>query len=105
MHLDGGQAVGNIARGVAECGHRFGLFATEHAGLDLLLEFGAVALNGIAGDRVALLLQPFGEILIAAEGAFDDEIVEFLAHRRRQQCDFRSYAHNHLPVRVFAGIG
>src|SRR5437588_11235980 len=103
MHVEGGQAAGHLAGGMAECGDCFGLFGAEGAGLDRLLQSGALALNGIAGNRVALLLQPFGEILAAAEGAVDDEIVEFLAHRRRQQCDFRrtpiiTYLSGYLPA-------
>jgi hypothetical protein len=67
--------------------------------LDLAPEPGAVALDAILGDLVALGLEPLSEFLIAAEGAFSHAVLQFSPHLCRQHCYFRLGWHQRASKR------
>src|SRR5260370_19424618 len=71
-------------------GNGLGLVGKALHRLDSLLQPRTVALNAIVGDMTALRLEPFGEILIAAERPFHDAPLHFSPHLSRQ--------HRHLSA-------
>jgi hypothetical protein len=81
---DGGWGIDAIAGVVYGGGEHLGLVAREVERVELLAQAGAVALQTIVADVIALCLQALGESPITAERAFDDKAVNFGAHRSGQ---------------------
>src|SRR6516165_6959846 len=64
---------------------------------DLLLQPRTVTLKTIVGDAIALPLEPFGEIPIAAEGSLDDAPLQFRPQRSRQHRYLGARRHQRSP--------